>query len=73
MRATSVKYQLSLVCDSRDNLTTISIANISTDDGLAACPICAKRMKEEYVFAHLDVHEKDSNDSEPKKRNLGFA
>ena len=26
------------------------------DDGLISCPICAKRMKEEDVFAHLDVH-----------------
>ena len=27
-----------------------------TDDGLTACPICNARMKEEAVFAHLDVH-----------------
>ena len=26
------------------------------DDGLIACPICSKRMKEEEVFPHLDVH-----------------
>jgi len=26
------------------------------DDGLTACPICNKRMKEEEVFPHLDVH-----------------
>ncbi|KAL8953378.1 MAG: hypothetical protein Q9222_000755 [Ikaeria aurantiellina] len=26
------------------------------NDGLAACPICAKRMKEEAVFSHLDTH-----------------
>ena len=27
-----------------------------SDDGLAACPICAQRMKEEAVFLHLDTH-----------------
>ncbi|KAL8787415.1 MAG: hypothetical protein Q9195_007790 [Heterodermia aff. obscurata] len=26
------------------------------DDGLTACPICGKRMKEAEVFPHLDVH-----------------
>ncbi|KAL8972599.1 MAG: hypothetical protein Q9183_000457 [Haloplaca sp. 2 TL-2023] len=26
------------------------------DDGLAACPICSQRMKEEAVFLHLDTH-----------------
>ena len=26
------------------------------DDGLTACPICSKRMKEAEVFSHLDVH-----------------
>lgn len=26
------------------------------DDSLTACPICNRRMKEEEVFPHLDVH-----------------
>ena len=29
---------------------------MKTGGGLIACPICAKRMKEEEVFSHLDVH-----------------
>lgn len=33
------------------------------DDGLSACPICNKRMKEEEVFPHLDVH----NEQAPNK------
>ena len=33
-----------------------------TDDGLTACPICGKRMKEAEVFPHLDVH----NEPAPK-------
>ncbi|KAL8755784.1 MAG: hypothetical protein Q9184_004693 [Pyrenodesmia sp. 2 TL-2023] len=28
----------------------------STEDGLAACPICGRKMKEEAVFLHLDTH-----------------
>ena len=28
----------------------------ASDDGLSACPICGKRMKEEQVFPHLDIH-----------------
>jgi len=35
------------------------------DDGLTACPICNKRMKEEQVFPHLDVH------SEPARSTSG--
>ena len=31
---------------------------LDTDDGLAACPICRARMKEEAVFTHLDIHNK---------------
>ena len=31
---------------------------LDTDDGLAACPICKARMKEEAVFTHLDIHNK---------------
>lgn len=37
------------------------------DDGLIPCPICNVRMKEEDVFAHLDVH------NEPEATNGGAA
>ncbi|KAJ5558436.1 Zinc finger RING-type [Penicillium sp. DV-2018c] len=29
------------------------------EDGLVACPICQRRMKEEAVFPHLSVHEQE--------------
>lgn len=32
------------------------LLKVSTDDGLSACPICNKRMKEEEVYSHLDIH-----------------
>ena len=35
---------------------TVVLILILTDDGLIACPICSKRMKEEEVFSHLDIH-----------------
>ncbi|KAL8944603.1 MAG: hypothetical protein Q9211_000528 [Gyalolechia sp. 1 TL-2023] len=35
---------------------------VDQEDGLAACPICGQRMKEEAVFLHLDTH------NEPTKR-----
>ncbi|MCJ1249776.1 E3 ubiquitin-protein ligase rad18 [Trapelia coarctata] len=35
------------------------------DDGMAACPICFKRMKVEAVFPHLDTHQ----DGQQPKRN----
>lgn len=38
------------------------LADLFTDDGLTACPICGKRMKEAEVFPHLDVH----NEPAPK-------
>jgi len=31
-------------------------------DGLVACPMCQKRMKEEMVFAHLDRCDADNDD-----------
>lgn len=31
-------------------------ADPGTEDGLAACPICGRKMKEEAVFLHLDTH-----------------
>lgn len=33
------------------------------NDGLVACPMCQKRMKEELVFAHLDRCDADNNDN----------
>jgi predicted nucleic acid-binding Zn ribbon protein len=34
-----------------------TLVNALTDDGLAACPICNRRMKEVDVFGHLDTHQ----------------
>ncbi|KAL8692715.1 MAG: hypothetical protein Q9218_002304 [Villophora microphyllina] len=34
-------------------------------DGLAACPICGQRMKEESVFLHLDTHNETSGTKRP--------
>lgn len=31
------------------------IDNVVLDDGLVACPICGRRMKNEFVFRHLDA------------------
>ncbi|KAL8840687.1 MAG: hypothetical protein Q9170_001205 [Blastenia crenularia] len=36
------------------------------DDGLAACPICGQKMKEEAVFLHLDTHNKPLSAEEPR-------
>lgn len=33
------------------------------DDGLVACPMCNRRMKEEEVFPHLDRCEGDASES----------
>ncbi|KAL8942290.1 MAG: hypothetical protein Q9216_001763 [Gyalolechia sp. 2 TL-2023] len=40
---------------------------VKGSDGLAACPICFQRMKEEAVFLHLDTHNEptESKRSEP--------
>lgn len=35
-------------------------AYVEIQAGLAACPICDTRMREEEVFSHLDVHEEAS-------------
>ena len=37
-------------------------------DGLIACPICSKRMQEEEVFPHLDVH--NEPETAPSKPSL---
>lgn len=39
------------------------------DEGLIACPICAKRMKEEEVFSHLDVHNETPDRGEMGGKN----
>lgn len=39
------------------------------DDGLISCPICAKRMKEEDVFTHLDVHSGPSHYKEAEAKD----
>lgn len=41
----------------------------SPDDGLVACPICRKRMKDELVFSHLDLcgSEEAPSRSAPRK------
>ncbi len=41
---------------SRDGISVTSLLILDTEDGLSACPICSARMKEEAVFAHLDIH-----------------
>ncbi|KAI9727905.1 MAG: E3 ubiquitin-protein ligase rad18 [Chrysothrix sp. TS-e1954] len=38
------------------------------DDGLVACPICSKRMKQELVFHHLDTCTGSSTPSRPSSR-----
>lgn len=49
-----------IVADSDEDYTPESSAQTASKsqpepaDGLVACPSCSKRMKEEYVFAHLD-------------------
>ena len=41
---------------STDNASDALDVNDDMEDGLSACPICGKRMKEEAVFPHLDIH-----------------
>ncbi|MCJ1265570.1 E3 ubiquitin-protein ligase rad18 [Lobaria immixta] len=36
------------------------------EDGLTSCPICNQRMKEEKVFAHLDVHNNPEDTPDPR-------
>ena len=38
------------------------------EDGLIACPICSKRMKEEQVFPHLDVHNEPAQEKSTDRR-----
>lgn len=37
-------------------------------DGLVACPVCGKRMKEEVVFTHLDHCTSDEGNAGPEKQ-----
>ncbi|KAL8666344.1 MAG: hypothetical protein Q9202_001615 [Teloschistes flavicans] len=39
-----------------EDSSTPPLAASPNNDGLAACPICSIRMKEEAVFLHLDTH-----------------
>lgn len=43
---------------------------IYTDDGLVACPICSRRMKNEAVFQHLDTC--TGNPAPPKQASFGY-
>ncbi|KAL8723526.1 MAG: hypothetical protein Q9225_000161 [Loekoesia sp. 1 TL-2023] len=69
------KYGVQLERDVTDigKLSEIPIrvihAEAYADDGLAACPICAQRMKEEAVFLHLDTHNEasEAERSEPAR------
>ncbi|KAI4205434.1 MAG: hypothetical protein LQ350_000477 [Teloschistes chrysophthalmus] len=51
----------------------LQVQETLSDDGLAACPICGLRMKEEAVFLHLDTHneanEAQRKDSARRKRS----
>ena len=38
----------------RLELSPLFRSNRSLDDGMVACPICNRRMKNEAVFPHLD-------------------
>ncbi|KAI4154036.1 MAG: hypothetical protein L6R39_001447 [Caloplaca ligustica] len=53
-----------------DIWTAGAAANPSIGDGLAACPICGQRMKEEAVFRHLDTHNEPNG---AKKRESGSS
>lgn len=41
--------------------------NYAPEDGLVACPICRRRMKEENVFSHLNVCDGTAGSSSPKR------
>jgi len=43
------------------------------DDGLTACPICNKRMKEEEVFPHLDVHNEPARSTSGRSNGIRFV
>lgn len=44
-----------------------------TEDGLIACPICGKRMKEEQVFPHLDVHNEPAPNTNGRSSSSRYA
>ena len=44
-----------------------SVGKDMQDGELAACPICGKRMKEEAVFLHLDIHEVTNQQTQPAR------
>lgn len=50
---------------------------IVVDDGMVACPICNRRMKNEAVFAHLDKCTGDtasaSKPAPAKQRSFGYG
>ena len=63
LQASQESMERSIVEDSEDDGSQYSEENPSPppvkpssepDDGLVACPMCSKRMKEEAVFLHLD-------------------
>lgn len=41
--------------DNKAQVLTATVVVTEPDDGLASCPCCGRRMKEEAVFKHLDV------------------
>ncbi|KAG8527464.1 uncharacterized protein KY384_007616 [Bacidia gigantensis] len=58
-----------------DEFSVQQALNDEPNDGLAACPICDKRMKEEQVYSHLDVHNggsRNSTKAQPTSRNSPY-
>ncbi|CAG8170689.1 unnamed protein product [Penicillium salamii] len=43
------------------------------EDGLVACPICNRKMKEEAVFSHLNVHQGDESPRKPQSTSSSFG
>ncbi|KAJ5366403.1 DNA repair protein (RadR) [Penicillium brevicompactum] len=43
------------------------------DDGLVACPICNRKMKEEAVFPHLNVHQEGESPKKPPPAPSSFG
>lgn len=62
-------YQVSLAFHCATNKS-----NLIAEDGLVSCPLlCGRRMKEEVVFPHLDVCQKNHPSTQPKQSAFGYV
>ena len=50
------------------HLLALSLTIMTLDDGLVACPMCSRKMKNEAVFSHLDKCTGEEEKPKPSQR-----